>query len=181
MIWRINRFHLKQLWLHYFRNYSFPVIVSILKSWDTKEKRLASLTKETLVPIAMGSHLFPFRTESLSPSALMVLELMLRESKSVPTQLNIKPLLIRQWGLSCFIPPTMGVPFRFSLPEFLYSLSTFWDVHCESDLHLVVCSLLILQENKVGWCTVNVLTHICLILVCAGWNWNEDLRNLCLA
>jgi len=62
----------------------------------------------------------------------------------------------------------MGVPFRFPLPEFLYSLSTFWDVHCESDLHLVVCSLLILQENKVGWCTVNVLTHICLILVCAG-------------
>ena len=36
----------------------------------------------------MGSHLFPFRTEPLSPSAPMVLELMLRESRSVPTQIN---------------------------------------------------------------------------------------------
>lgn len=125
MIWRINRFHLKQLWLHYFRNYSFPVIVSILKSWDTKEKRLASLTKETLVPIAMGSHLFPFRTESLSPSALMVLELMLRESKSVPTQLNIKPLLIRQWGLSCFIPPHDGGSISFSTTWILVQLIYF--------------------------------------------------------
>jgi hypothetical protein len=44
--------------------------------------------QEMLVPIAVGNHFFPFRTEPLSPPALMVLELMLRESKSVPTQYN---------------------------------------------------------------------------------------------
>ena len=33
-----------------------------------------------------GDHLFPFRTEKLSPPALMVLRLMPRESKSAPTQ-----------------------------------------------------------------------------------------------
>lgn len=52
-------------------------------------KTVFSMThKVLLVPIAMGSHLFPFRTEPLSPSAPMVLELMLRESRSVPTQIN---------------------------------------------------------------------------------------------
>ena len=41
-----------------------------------------------LVSLAAGFHLFPFRTESLSLPALMVLGLMPRESKSMPTQYN---------------------------------------------------------------------------------------------
>ena len=45
----------------------------------------ATAGKELLVPLAAGIHLFPFRTESLSLPALMVLGQMSRESRSVPT------------------------------------------------------------------------------------------------
>lgn len=54
-----------------------------------------------LVPLAAGVHLFPFRTESLSPPAPMVLGQMSRESRSVPTQIN-RPPLHTQRGLCCF-------------------------------------------------------------------------------
>ena len=47
--------------------------------------------QEILVPIAAGPHLFPFRTESLSPPAPMVLKLLLRESRSVPIQYFCAP------------------------------------------------------------------------------------------
>ena len=51
-----------------------------------KRKKLRKRSKELLVSLAAGSHLFPFRTESLSPPAPMVLRLMPRESRSMPTQ-----------------------------------------------------------------------------------------------
>ena len=71
----------------------------------SKEKRADKcLLKDMLVPLAMGSHLFPFRTESLSPSALMVLRLMPRESKSVPTQ-TTRALFLIGTGLFLFLIP----------------------------------------------------------------------------
>lgn len=60
----------------------------------------SSPNKETLVPLAAGSHLFPFRTESLSPPALMVLGVYTRESKSVPTQHNLGPCHESDRGLT---------------------------------------------------------------------------------
>gem|GEM_PF-4376453 len=56
--------------------------------------------KELLALLAVGSHFFPFRTESLSPPALMVLRLMPWESKSVPTQYNnLAPVAEMRQGL----------------------------------------------------------------------------------
>ena len=72
--------------------YSIPVIVN---------KKNVRKHKELLVPIATGVHLFPFRTESLSPSALMVLRLMPRESKSAPTQTS-QPSRFNPAGLFLF-------------------------------------------------------------------------------
>ena len=83
--------------------YSFPVIVGLSKAINSKKKVLRKQYKDLLVLIATGFHLFPFRTEPLSPSAPMVLELMLRESRSVPTQINAKPCVRTDTGLSCFI------------------------------------------------------------------------------
>jgi hypothetical protein len=51
-----------------------------------------------------GVHLFPFRTEQLSPSAPMVLGQMSRESRSVPTQFNKMPRCLRTAGHFCFYP-----------------------------------------------------------------------------
>ena len=46
------------------------------------------ISEEKLVSLASGFHLFPFRTESLSPPAPMVLGPKTRESRSMPTQYN---------------------------------------------------------------------------------------------
>ena len=51
-------------------------------------KALTVNRKEMLVSLAAGFHLFPFRTESLSPPAPMVLGLISRESRSMPTQIT---------------------------------------------------------------------------------------------
>ena len=78
------------------------------KSFVMKKKDGKSAVQEMLVPLAIGSHLFPFRTESLSLSALMVLGSMPRESKSVPTQYNSPCLLTKARG---FLFPRL-CPFR---------------------------------------------------------------------
>ena len=78
------------------------------KSFVMKKKDGKSAVQEMLVPLAIGSHLFPFRTESLSLSALMVLGSMPRESKSVPTQYNSPCLLSKARG---FLLPRL-CPFR---------------------------------------------------------------------
>ena len=82
----------------------FPVFCHdfTCKRVESKENRAGKyLLEEMLVPLAMGFHLFPFRTESLSPSALMVLRLMPRESKSVPTQ-TTRALFLIGTGLFLF-------------------------------------------------------------------------------
>ena len=58
-----------------------------------------------------GVHLFPFRTEQLSPPAPMVLGQMSRESRSVPTQINKMPRCLRTAGHSCFRPIRWNVQF----------------------------------------------------------------------
>ena len=56
-----------------------------------------------------GVHLFPFRTEQLSPPAPMVLGQMSRESRSVPTQINKMPRCLRTAGHSCLVvSPTLS-------------------------------------------------------------------------
>ena len=83
-----------------------------------------------LVPLAAGFHLFPFRTESLSLPALMVLGMNTRESKSVPTQYNrIRP---------CRSPSDQGLAFftqidRSSMPAnswgHIFRVTTFGESH----------------------------------------------------
>ena len=53
-----------------------------------QETSLLARSKQRHVGVFSGGvHLFPFRTESLSLPALMVLRLMPRESRSMPTQI----------------------------------------------------------------------------------------------
>ena len=55
------------------------------------ESKTLNAKPKFLVTIAVGPHLFPFRTEKLSPPALMVLFLRLgRESKSSPVFFCLK-------------------------------------------------------------------------------------------
>jgi hypothetical protein len=63
-------------------------------TWDSSVdiRKHSSFTKELLVVIASGFHLFPFRTEKLSRSALMVLPLGGRVGRC---QLNTTHSLIR--------------------------------------------------------------------------------------
>ena len=82
-----------------------PSIWLSLPGFLSKEKEppaCGPVAKETLVPLAAGTHLFPFRTEQLSPPAPMVLGKHARESRSVPTQHTVLAPVAKAAGAFLF-------------------------------------------------------------------------------
>ena len=94
-----------------FVSHSSRIFVFATACWISSFAK-ATADKRVVGAFGDGVHLFPFRTEQLSPSAPMVLGQMSRESRSVPTQFNKMPRSLRTSGHFCLYPLPYPIVFQ---------------------------------------------------------------------